>query len=151
MSVLPSSQALFNGELGSDKPPRSWQKHSCRWQGHSPQPQPFCSSFSHTVIYEGKVCLYPRKRMVCVYCAWMTSSSKMLIAKRSCFLGKVGGTHRVTWSATGAHHRFYPPLKAFFWTPLGSEHPVVVLSAPSKALSPRYIYHKNMHMDKMMR
>lgn len=151
MSFLASSQALFNGELVSDEPPGSWQKHDCRWQGHSPQPQHFCSAFSHTVICEGKVCSRPGKHGICVYCAWITSSSEMPIAKHSCFLGRVGRTQRVTWLATGAHHHFFPSLAAFTWTPLGSELPAFVLSAHSKALSPPYIWHKNMHRVTMVR
>lgn len=87
MSFLASSQVLFNRELISDKGTKELAEAQLQVRGHQLPGSAFQLRFLCVMMYEGKVCLYPGKHGICVYCSRMTSSSEVLIDKQL-FSGK---------------------------------------------------------------
>lgn len=94
--------------------------HNWRWQGHSSQPQHFCSTFLlRGDLWRQCVCTLENVEFVLIVPGWFQVQKFSL--PNSSFSGKAvkDTEHHLI---TGAHLHFSPSLIAFAWTSLGSEH-----------------------------
>lgn len=134
--------------LSAAKPLQRWQS-----QLKVTGPQLPASAFLlyfllHNDLWRQCVCTLENVEFVLIVPEWF-QAQKFSLPNTAFFLWRLQRTQSITWSVTGAHHHFSPSLIA--WTSLGSEHPLVVLPAHSKSLSPPYRWYKTIHRNTMVR
>lgn len=107
----------------------------------------------HSDLWRQCVCTLENVEFVLIVPGWF-QGQKFSLPNTAFLYDRLQRTQTITWSLTGAYHHFSSFLIAFAWTSLGSEHPLVVLPAHSKSLSPPYrqhtITHRNTMWDKFL-